>query len=178
LKNSIGAINFAKMLADEVGSKKIVIHPGHIEDENCSINNSIDFLNNYCDKRFVIENMPLMGAKDGNFRIGSSVEDMKLLLDETNLGFCFDINHAIEYSLKQELDYWKVIQEFEGLNPNHYHLGGEKIPEGISHISFCNSNLDLKKVFSLISWKAEITLEVGMDEKEVREDLKLVQRFN
>jgi endonuclease IV len=178
LNDSIDSVEFAKKIADFVGAKKIIIHPGHIENENCSIENSINFLKKYCDKRFIIENMPLMGPKDENIRIGSSIDDMKLLLEKTKLGFCFDINHAIEYSLKAGINYWELIRDFEKLKPKHYHLGGEKFPEGESHINFCNSNLDLKKVFSLISKNAEITLEVGLDEKEVEKDLVIVNDLN
>ena len=64
------------------------------------------------------------------------------------------------------------------MNPIHYHLGGEKIPRGISHIGFNDSDLNLGKVFSLISKDAEITLEVGINEEEVSEDLKIVEKFN
>ncbi len=178
LDDSIDSVEFAKKIADIAGAKKIVIHPGHVENENCLIENSINFLNKYCDERFVIENMPLMGPKDGNLRIGAGIEDMKLLLKKTGLDFCFDINHAIEYALAEEIDYWKVIKDFEKLNPIHYHLGGEKIPRGISHIGFNDSDLNLGKVFSLISKDAEITLEVGINEEEVSEDLKIVEKFN
>jgi len=178
LDDCIEVIEFAKHLANKVNAKRIVIHPGHFENESCSVDNTLNFLNKYCDERFVIENMPFFGGKDKSLRIGSSVEEMKLILERTNLGFCFDINHAIEYSLKDGLNYWKIIQEFEKLNPIHYHLGGEKISEGKSHISFCDSDLNLKKVFELISKDAEITLEVGMNEKEVENDLKLVTELN
>jgi deoxyribonuclease-4 len=175
MKDNLEAVNFAKELADEINAKKIVIHPGHFENESCSIENTLNFLRENCDSRFMIENMPGFGFNDKSQRIGCTPEEMKFLIEETGLGFCFDINHAIEYSLSEGVDYWKVIGEFERMDPVHYHLSGEKIPEGISHIGFRNSNLDLKKFFSIIRDSAEITLEVGLDPKEVEYDLDVVR---
>lgn len=178
LEKNILSIEFAKELANKINAKKIIIHPGHFENEFCSVENSINFLNEFCDERFIVENMPEIGGKLKKIRIGSSPEELKHILNKTKVGFCFDINHAIEYSITNNLDYWEIISEFEKLKPTHYHLGGEKIPECRSHISFCDSNLNLKKVFELISKNAEITLEVGMDIKEVKNDLEVVYEFN
>ena len=43
MKN-LNSINFARRIADSVNAKKIIIHPGEIENQNCSIETAIEFL--------------------------------------------------------------------------------------------------------------------------------------
>ena len=130
-----------------------------------------------CDKRFCIENLPFKNLKNHK-KLCSNPEEMKEFLIKTNLGFCFDINHAIEYSLNEKLDYWKVLKKFEELKPTHYHLGGENMEKGKSHLSFYDSDLDLKKIFEILNKNAKITLEVSLDDNKTKKDLILIQKIN
>ncbi|MCK5043918.1 hypothetical protein KAR52_02875 [Candidatus Pacearchaeota archaeon] len=173
---NLKAINFAKKIAESISATKIIIHPGDLDNENCSKENSINFLKENCDKRFCIENLPFRNVKN-NKKLCASPKEMKEFLIETNLGFCFDINHAIEYSLSEKLDYWKVLKKFEELKPTHYHLGGENMDKGESHLSFCDSNLDLRKVFEILNKNAEITLEVSLDDNKTKKDLIFIQNI-
>lgn len=175
-KENIDSINFAKKLADFVGAKKIIIHPGIYENDLCTIENSINFLKNNCDLRFCIENVP-SGIKFNVKKLGSSVEEMKHILKETGLNFCLDINHAIEYAFYEKLDYLKIIAEFEKLKPKHYHIGGEKMSELVSHLSFKKSDLNLDKIFSLVNENAEFTLETEVDIPSVVDDLKTIKKY-
>lgn len=172
---NLKAINFAKELANSVNCKKIVIHPGLIQNESCSVENTINFLKENYDSRFCVENMPFLSR--GNKKVGSAPEEMKRIMVEANVGFCFDINHAIESAVSQGKDYWTYLKDFENLGVNHYHLGGENMEIMQAHFSFCDSDLDLEKVFEIIKTDTTLTLEVGMDGEKIEEDLKVVRGF-
>lgn len=174
---NLDAINFAKKLADSVNAKKIIIHPGNYENEFCSTENAIKFLKENYDERFCVENVPFLGKKFNVKKIGASVFELKKILEETGTGFCFDINHAIEYSIHEGLDYYEIIEEFEKLNPKHYHIGGENLLTAESHLSFSKSDLDLDKIFSLVRKNAEFTLETEIDIESVVDDLEVIDKF-
>lgn len=173
---NLQAIHFAKVLADSVNARKIIVHPGTLENENCSKENSMSFLKENCDSRFCIENMPYTYAENKSIKLCSEAKEMQEFLDNTHLGFCFDVNHAIEYALELGLDYVKVLKEFSKLKANHYHLGGENMEKRESHLSFVHSTLDLDVIFKILPKTAEITLEVEIDKENVLEDLKTVGR--
>ncbi len=172
---NVKAINFAKKIADSISAKKIIIHSGHLENKNCSKENSINFLKEHCDKRFILENLPFIGLKENTKRLCANPEEVKEFLIATNLGFCFDINHAIEYALSQKLDYWNILKKFEELKPIHYHIGGAKINEGKSHLSFSDSDLDLNKILKILNKNAQITLEVSLDNDKTQKDLIFIK---
>jgi len=173
---NLQAIHFAKVVADSVGAKKIIIHPGTLENENCSKENAVEFLKEHCDSRFIIENMPYSHNETNSLRLCSTPAEMREFMDKTGLGFCFDINHAIEYALEVGLDYIKFLKEFSKIDASHYHLGGENMEKRESHLSFVHSNLDLDIIFKILPKTAEITLEVEIEKENVLEDLKVVGR--
>jgi len=167
---NLKAINFAKKIAENISATKIIIHPGELDNENCSKEN--------WDKRFCIENLPFTDFKNKIKRLCASPEEMREFLIRTNIGFCFDINHAIEYALSEKLNYWNILKKFEELKPIHYHLGGEKMDKGESHLSFYDSDLDLRKVLEILNKNAEITLEVSVDVNKTKKDLMLIKNIN
>ena len=173
---NLQAVHFAKVIADSVKAKKIIIHPGVLENENCSKENSINFLKECCDSRFCIENLPYSNYENKSIKLCSEPKEMQEFLDKTELGFCFDINHAIEYALELGLNYITVLKEFAKIKAVHYHLGGENMEKRESHFSFANSDLDLDLIFKILPKKAEITLEVENDKESVLRDLKVVGR--
>ena len=56
-ERNLKSINFARKIADKVNSKKIILHPGELEDENCSKEQAIKFIKTLDDKRIIIENV-------------------------------------------------------------------------------------------------------------------------
>jgi len=176
---NLGAISFAQKLADLTNSKKIIVHLGYLEEgnKNCLRENAIELLKEINDKRICVENVPYIARGFNGISFGSSPKEIKEVCREVGCGFCFDINHAIDFARDLHKDIYLVIKEFEMFNPNHYHLGGQNIEKGISHLDFKDSNLDLEKIFSLLNKNAEITLEVGINEKEVEKDLKIVREI-
>jgi endonuclease IV len=117
-KSNLKAINFAQKIADMTGSKKIIVHPGSDSgSSDCSIDNTIDFLKKINDGRILIENLISFSA---------SPEEIKKIIKSTGVGFCFDLNHSMDYALKNNLDVMETIKKFLKLNPSHFHIGDKE----------------------------------------------------
>lgn len=174
---NLESVNFAIELANKVKAKKIIVHAGVLMNENCSVENSIDFFKRIDDSRIHIENVPYNASGVNGGGICYGLKDTDYFLKRTGLKFCFDINHAVETALTLKSPPYDLIQGFEEMHPSHYHLSGEDMEKGKSHISFLDSDLDLNKVLEIISSKAEVTLEVTLDKKRTLEDLEIVRRL-
>ena len=165
------AIKTAIKLAEKVGAKKIITHPGELDNKNCSEEQSINFIRKINDKRVIIENLPYHNKT----RLCSTLEDTSKYLKETNSGLCFDINHAISAALELKEDYIEFVKKFIKLKPTHYHLGGQKIKGDITHLCFKDSDIDLKKVIEILPKDAEVTLEVTTDLEKTKDDLNTIK---
>ncbi|VVB78435.1 Uncharacterised protein [uncultured archaeon] len=173
LKNKINlsSINFARKLADLANAKRIIVHPGELWYNGPSVEQSIEFIRNINDKRVIVENMP-----SGN-ELCSYPQETKGFLKQTNKGLCLDINHAIEAAIYYDKDYIGFLKEFIKLKPAHYHLGGQKIKEGKTHLSLKESDFDLKKVLKIIPRNANITLETIANLEKTQEDIDIIKKI-
>ncbi len=170
-KENIDELKNAISLANICNSKKIIFHPGFVENENCSKEQAIKVIKELEDKRIIIENLPKMN----NFeKFCSTPEETKEFMEKTGKGLCFDINHAISAAFQENLDPYIFIEDFLKLNPIHIHLGGQTLPEDKTHIALTESNIDSKKIISLLPDESEICLEVTQDIKKTEEDIKLL----
>jgi len=167
-QKNMSSFNYAQKIADMLGAKKIIMHPGSIENDGCSKSNSINFIKSLKDKRVIIENMPSEKS------LCRTPEELKEFINKTGCGFCFDINHAILTTQTLKKDYKEVIKSFVKLKPNHFHLGGHKFI-GIDHLCFAESELDLKEIFSFLPKDAEITLETSKDIEKTKDDLRIIR---
>ena len=165
------SINFAVKIADMAGAEKIILHPGIISDENCSEENSINFIKNLKDNRIIIENLP------GKDSLCKTPEETKEFLKKTKKGLCLDINHAIEIAVSMNEDYIEIIKEFIKLKPIHYHIGGQKITANQTHLCLKESDIELEKIMKMIPKNAEITLETEVDVKKTEEDIKIIKKL-
>jgi hypothetical protein len=170
------AINFAIDLADKTKAIKIIVHPGPLENSNCTMEVSENFLKQFDDKRIILEN-----HADHRERFPSpsfvTPEQIMPLLKKTKKGFCFDINHAISYALAEKIDISAFLKQFIKLKPAHFHLGGQKFNPYKEHIDFSDSDVDLKKVFAILPEDSEITLECLADVKKTEKDIELIRTF-
>ena len=179
-KRNLSSINFAKKIADLSNARKIILHPGEINNENCSIEQAISFIKNIDDKRVIIENIP---AEAKINRFCKTPAETKEFMKETGKGFCFDINHAIWAAIILKEDYIKFIKEFLKLKPVHYHFGGQKIKQlnipwyEREHLALRDSDFDLKEVLKLIPKDAEITLETTIDVEKTMDDVRIMKEW-
>jgi hypothetical protein len=173
-KLNLESIKFAQNLADFVNAKFIIVHPGRIVNEECSIEYFIKIFKKINDKRIIIENLPLSLNKK-YFTKASTPKEIKYLKKELNCDFCFDLNHASETCVNQEKDLEKISNEFLKLNPVHFHLCGEKNNAEISHINLRDSELDISFVKNILPENCSVTLEVSIDKFEVEKDLNFAR---
>ena len=162
------AVDFAIELADKCGAEKIIVHAGRLVNENCSVEQVVDFLKGL-DDRIIVENCP----KD----VCSIPDETSCFLFEVGRNFCFDVNHAIsaaELSLKK--DYLNVIRNFLKINPVHFHLSGQVLGKDFrDHLSFEDSEVDFNEIFGLLPKGAWVTLETTTDIGKVERDLDFVR---
>ncbi len=179
-EKNLQSINFARRIADKVNSKKIILHPGELENENCPKEQAISFVKSLDDKRIIIENVT---QESEIKRLCTTPRETKEFLKATGKNFCFDINHAIISALFLKEDYLQFIKEFIKLKPIHYHFGGQitkKInssSERTDHLALKDSDFDLKEVLKLIPKNAEITLETTTDIEKTKDDVKRMKEM-
>jgi len=174
-EQNLKSINFARKLADMTNAKKIIFHPGFIEKgkKNFSLKNAINFLNEINDDRILVENLPA-SRNTQKIRLCQKPRQIKRFMKKTNAKFCFDVNHTIELRKKLNGKY-NFIKKYLKLNPSHYHISGQKSAEGEIHLSFLNSNLNLKEILKYYPKNAEITLETETNIKKVEKDIELIR---
>lgn len=174
LKNE-NSVNFAKKIADFTKSNKIVLHPGELSNPDCSLETAILFIKKIKDPRICLENLPNQYKKIK--RLGATPDEMKELLKRTGAKFCFDINHATEAAAGLKKEQIQFLKDFLKLNPDHYHLCGQNLEKGLSHLDFESSNLNLDEIFQILPKNAEITLEVTQDIQKTEKDLETIRRL-
>jgi len=172
IKANLESIKFAIKLAEDINSKKIIFHSGELDNQNCSKENSIEFLKELNDKRIILENLSAIEKS-----LCKTPEEVKEFLKQTNMGFCFDINHAIETATFFKQDYMDFLKEFIKLKPNHYHFGGQIIKENKTHLMLKESDFDINEIIKLLPKNAEITIETTTEIKNTKEDLAQIKQI-
>lgn len=174
-KKNLESINFAINLANKTNARKIIVHPGNMDNKNCSKEQAIHFIKSLKDKRIIIENL-----SDCSNSLCTGSEGIKEFMNTTDSGFCLDISHCIVSSNQLGLDYKKMIKKFIKLKPNHYHISGQNTNSKTdNHYSFSdkNSNIPIKEILKLFPKDAEITLEVTTDVEKTKEDLRKIRKI-
>jgi endonuclease IV/RimJ/RimL family protein N-acetyltransferase len=169
LNLSVGSCESSnKRLVDEVESfrealnpSKIIFHPGIIGTIDETIR-QISLLKKEYEKLFdvaVIENKPKLGLK-GELCVGSSPEEIAMIMNDTDVGFCFDVGHSIYYAKVAKLEYKDVVNKFLCLKPDLYHLSDGCVDSEIDmHLNFGEGNFDLDWIASRIPSEARLTIE-------------------
>lgn len=175
-EKNISALKFATALADKTNAKKIIVHPGPLENSNCEMDIAERFLKKINDKRVILENhsdyrrlFPKLSFIEPN--------EVASFLRKTNKEFCLDINHAISYAIAEKVDYLSFLKEFLKLNPIHFHLGGQKFNPYQEHLDFSDSDINLNEIFKILPSDAEVTLEVSKEVDKTAKDIDLIRNI-
>ncbi|MFA6088754.1 MAG: TIM barrel protein [Candidatus Woesearchaeota archaeon] len=154
-------LNASLKLADEFGSKIVVVHPGRLDKPWYNVDNAYEFFSdNFLDKRIHFENLFSAGF--------SSKEDFLELFKRTkNNNMCFDIGHAfIAAHEVSALDIDKYVLSFFDLNPKYFHFSGIKTKEIKDHFNFCDNDYDFSKIAKFVPSDSMITLETNHLDKD------------
>jgi endonuclease IV len=176
-EQNLNSLNFAIKTANLANSGKIIVHPGDIEkgNKNCSEKNAINLIKEIDDDRILMENVPHLKETPHIFRLCKTPEEIKKFTGKTKTGFCFDVNHALD-NIDNFNGNYDFIKRYIKLNPKHYHIGGQRISKKITHLSFDNSDMNLREVLKYYPKDAEITLEVETDIKKTENDIKTIRK--
>jgi deoxyribonuclease IV len=145
--------------ADKLSAKQIIFHPGIDGD----IEEAIYQINEIDDSRIIIENKPYFS----NFSVGDdrvcngySPEEIKLIMNETGVGFCLDASHAIYAANAQKIDSFGYLKKFNELNPKMYHItNGDRDGTFDGHANFHRGNFDIKAILNIFDTTKKVTIE-------------------
>ena len=96
-KGNIEKYNEVKEFADVLMAEHIIFHGGI----DGSIDETARQLAALNEPRALIENKPLRAIPNkmgGEFCRGATIEELKIVIDTANCGFCFDVGHAVCFS--------------------------------------------------------------------------------
>lgn len=181
-KVNIQALENALELADYFGSEKIVFHPEEMENEFCSVDNLIGFLENNYDNRLLIENMPY--SSEGVEHFGRNCYEIRRIISVTAIGFCLDFTHACEYGAKMCLDSGKLIQELLSLNPKHFHLADTDLNKVFepayneTHLNLGSGNMDIRTIKKFIPNNSDVTLETPQNMEKQIWEIKYLKKWH
>ena len=167
-------IREVEVFREALNPKSVIFHPG----TNGSMEETIRQVNMFKNEfpglfdLAVMENKPKMGL-NGEICVGASPEEMKKALDETELGFCLDIGHAICYAAWGKMEYKNIIDQFIKLKPKMYHLSdGDVRSQTDMHLNFGKGNFDLQKIIRMIPQDAYVSIETNKRSQTDLDDFK------
>ncbi|MFH1249142.1 MAG: TIM barrel protein [archaeon] len=171
------SLDFAIKTADMLDAKKIICHPGVLEDKNCSEQTSVDFFKNIKDKRVIIENLPLIDyngkyTKSLCYDLLSSAE----FLQKVGKGLCLDFTHAILSAIllgKKDQD--EFVIGYLKMNPKHFHFCDMKLAKLKDHLSLGEGDLNVIHYKKLIGKGCEVTLETTTSAAKVKRDVSIMK---
>ena len=172
--NNRSMISEVEIFRKALNPKKVIFHPGINGSMEETIRQVKIFKNEFPGlfKLAVMENKPKMGIK-GEVCVGASPEEMRKFLDETGLGFCLDMGHAICYATWKSAEYKNIIDQFIKFNPGIYHLSdGDMHSPTDMHLNFGKGNLNLQKIISLIPKNAYVSIETNKKSQSDLDDFK------
>ncbi len=169
--SNMDLVKLAQTFADGLNAEYIVFHPG----SGGKITETIRQVNLINDSRILVENKPYktVPKMKADFCTGSRPEEIKMLLENTNAGFCFDIGHAIAAASSFNLDYIEYTREFITLNPTLYHISDTDIQAEVDfHYNFGNGNMDTAGILELLPENSKITIETNKKSKHNLDDFR------
>ena len=139
---------------DKLAAKFIIFHPGIDGD----IYQTVFQLNTINDSRILVENKPYFTNDKKFICNGYSPQDIEFVLKATNLGFCFDIGHAICSANAQNIEPFDYLLKFNNLKPKMYHLSdGNGLTD--DHLHLGTGKFELSKIINFILPNSLISLE-------------------
>ena len=147
--------------------KFIIFHPGIMGSINETVHQIHDMKKEFPDilDLAIIENKPKIGLK-GEVCVGASPEEIERIIEETGLGFCLDVGHAICFAAWAQIGWEDVIHQFMKLGPKVYHLSDGNINSHTdSHLHYGDGDFELRKIIKLIPSNVYVSVETDKDPK-------------
>ena len=187
-ESNLKIYNEVKQFADELDAQFIIFHGGI----DGNIEETAKQLASFNENRALIENKPYVALPNrmgGEYCRGYSTDEIKLVKDTANCGFCFDFGHAIcaanslfnieKYNIATDLEkfnpkfaaieaerieyLYNYLKIFLPLKPDMYHLTDVKFIKSVydSHPHLGTGELDFKRIFDMVDDNKCITFETN-----------------
>ena len=164
--------------ADFLKVDKIIVHPGIAGD----IEETARQIKEINDPRLLIENKPFYALFDDLVCNGATIEEIKFILDNTEVGFCLDIGHAFCAANARKIEPMEYLKEFIKLNPELYHLTDgdyDSVYDRHDHIG--KGNYDISAILNVLPDNCLITVETVKDFKDslidFEKDIKFLRTY-
>lgn len=165
--------NEVRKFADELNVDYVVIHGG-LDGDVKETAKQLKALN---EPRALIENKPYKSTPvviENKICIGYNKEEIELIKNESNCGFCLDFNHAICAANSFKINYTDYLNELMELKPNMFHIAD--MPDANSefdgHLHLGQGKLDLASLTKFLSLDSKVSLETAKSSKTSLEDFK------
>ena len=166
LSTNLTLANEAKQFADTLRADTIIFHPGVGGNKE----ETVFQLNKINDRRILIENKPYYAIGKKEICIGYSPEDIEYIMRNANVGFCFDIVHAICAANAINEPYMNYLKRFLALEPSMFHLVDCELNSlEDNHLNPGKGSIDIPVIIKLIPAGKRITIET---DKSSNNDLK------
>lgn len=171
-----------KLFANELDAKYIIFHGGI----DGNIEETAKQLASFNEPRALIENKPFIALPNrmgGEFCRGYNIDEIKLVIDTAECGFCLDFGHAICAANSLGVNVYDYCKDFLQLNPNMYHLTdlNDINSPYDSHLHLGTGQLNFDKILPMISDNKPVTFETNKNSKEnlddFVEDMKWLQNI-
>lgn len=171
-----------KQFADELNAQYIIFHGGIDGD----IRETAVQLALFNEQRALIENKPYIALPNkmgGEFCRGYNQEEIRLVTEIAQCGFCFDFGHAICAANSLGVNVYKYCKEFLQFSPNMYHLTdlNDITSPYDSHLHLGTGELDFNQIFDMIPDESYITFETvknsRVDLDDFVEDMEWLKNF-
>ncbi|MFH1644461.1 MAG: TIM barrel protein, partial [bacterium] len=169
LNNNLKLAQEAFKFADDLKAETVIFHPG-IEGD---IKETVRQLKKIKDPRIIVENKPYYGIYDNVICNGNSPEEIKFVIDETGIGFCLDLGHAIYSANAQKIDPFFYIEEFLKLKPKMFHISdGDMNGVYDEHKNIGKGSFDLRQILNLIPNDSMISVETNKNYEDSLKDFE------
>jgi len=171
---TVSAVNFALELADRFSSRFVVVHPGVLEDNKCSLENTTDLLKQFRDKRIVVENLPLwFGPEKAHKCVAPTPEEMEIILSATGNRVCLDFGHAAVTAHEIGEEHVGFVKRFMELKPSYFHISDNDGTADL-HMSLGEGKLDIKAFKGMVG-EGYVALETDIITEKQINDIRLLK---
>lgn len=165
--------------SDRLEASIIIAHSGFFGE----LSEVVRQLNIIGDKRIIVENKPYLPVDDTPRRlVGSTPEEIRMILDGTGLGFCFDVGHAVASANVHGAKWREYFASFMELKPKMFHLSDIDINSvRDQHLHFGKGSLPIKEILDTIPDASKISIETKKDSRvnlvDFEEDVRCLKSF-
>ena len=177
LKGNLKIFSEVKAFCDDLGGKYIIIHPG-IGGVLESVTGQINAIN---DKRLLVENMPYV-SMFGDGCKGSTYEELKMIINSCNVGFCLDAAHAITTAFHLVVNSFEYMKRMLNLAPEVIHISDGRKEIHSEHLNIGQGEFNFTEIKNIIALSNAkyLTLESpkgGDGLNNFTDDLKKVKNY-